>query len=149
MADREALLAEARQHHLAGRRGEAEAAYRSLLARDGGHAEALHLLGLLLLESGDAAAARDLIGRAAARQPWKSALHNDLGLAWRALGEEAPAIECFRKALKLQPTLIAAHNNLGISLKAAGDLEGAADCYRKALTLAPDLPELHNNLGNL
>ena len=149
MTDRDGLLAEARQHHLAGRRGEAEAACRTLLAQDGAHAEALHLLGLLLLESGDAATARDLIGRAAARQPWKSALHNDLGLAWQALGEQERAIECFRKALKLQPTQVAAHNNLGMSLKATGDLEGAADCYRKALSLAPELPELHNNLGNL
>jgi protein O-GlcNAc transferase len=149
MTEGDALLAQARQHHQAGRLAEAEAGYRTILAREGENAEALHLLGLLVLDNGDAAAGQALIARALAKQPWKSALHSDLGLAYRALGEEDSAIRCFRKALKLQPTLVAAHNNLGMALKAQGDLDGAASCYRQALTLAPQLAELHNNLGNL
>jgi predicted O-linked N-acetylglucosamine transferase (SPINDLY family) len=149
MAERDALLAEATEHHLAGRRLEAEAACRTVLAREADNAEALHLLGLLVLESGDAAAGRDLLVRAVAKQPWKSTLHSDLGLAYRALGEADSAIACFSKAQKLQPTLVAAHNNLGMALKARGDLAGAAACYRKALGLAPGIAELHNNLGNL
>jgi protein O-GlcNAc transferase len=149
MAETDAVLAQARQHHQAGRLVEAEAGYRTILAREAENPEALHLLGLLVLANGDAASGQDYMARALAKQPWKSALHSDLGLAYRALGEEESAIQCFRKALKLQPTLVAAHNNLGMALKAQGDLDGAAECYRKALKLAPDLAELHNNLGNL
>ena len=46
-------LATAVQHHQDGRVEEAEALYRQVLTNEPDNAEALHLLGVLLLQQGD------------------------------------------------------------------------------------------------
>jgi len=51
-------------HHQAGRLDRAEALYRKVLERDPDHAEALHLLGVVVHQRGNVAAAIALIGRA-------------------------------------------------------------------------------------
>ena len=63
------LLATAVQHHQDGRVKEAEALYRQVLAAEPDNPEALHLLGVLSLQRGDAQAAADLIRRAIGIDP--------------------------------------------------------------------------------
>ena len=55
------LLAQALSLHQSGRRAEAEAAYRALLAAGPGNAQALHAYGVLRHQSGDSEAAVELI----------------------------------------------------------------------------------------
>ena len=62
-------LSRANRHHGAGRLGEAETLYRSILEGEPGHAQALHGLGVLALQTGNADAAKDLITRAAKMAP--------------------------------------------------------------------------------
>ncbi len=100
MSDSAALLAEGRQHHLAGRLGQAEAAYRAVLAEDAENGEALHMLGLVACSTGDARAGLDLLSRAVKKRPWLAGPYSDLGLAYQAVGERDKAILCFRQALK-------------------------------------------------
>ncbi len=66
-------------HHQAGRRAEAEAIYRQVLAEFPAHAGALHLLGVLAGQAGYTDSAIDLIGRAVAINADVPEYHSNLG----------------------------------------------------------------------
>src|SRR5262245_23120405 len=63
------LLKTGVRQHQAGRLSEAKQAYEQILAIDPSHPEALHLLGVVALQGGDATRAVDLIQRALQKQP--------------------------------------------------------------------------------
>src|SRR5260221_8967962 len=56
-------IADAIAHHEAGRLAQAEAIYQRLLENEPQHVDALHFLGMLALQQGDAARAGELIER--------------------------------------------------------------------------------------
>ena len=62
------------EHQRAGRLAEAEALYRSILAAEPGHGQALYLHGLLLLNSGRSHAAAAALGLAAVARPGHTAI---------------------------------------------------------------------------
>jgi predicted O-linked N-acetylglucosamine transferase (SPINDLY family) len=134
-------------HHQAGRLFEAESLYRQILAQWPDHADALHLLGLVALQTGHYEPAIELIGRAIAIAPGMATFHCNLGEAYRRAGQTARAIASFRRAIELAPGLTEAHCNLGSALKTGGHHEEAISAYRRAIELDPRLPEAHNNLG--
>lgn len=72
------VLEQAVQHHRGGRLAEAEELYRTLLAASPDDADALHLLGLLRAQRGDAAGGRELIRRAIAIRPAADLFHINL-----------------------------------------------------------------------
>lgn len=135
-------------HHRAGRLAEAEAIYRTILAARPDHPDALHMLGLLAFQCGQAEAAVELIGRAVEIKSGDPFSWNNLGAACRAMGKLDVAGDCFRRAAQLKPDYAEAHGNLGGVLKATGYAEEAAACYRRALKLDPRNSALLNNLGN-
>ena len=69
--------------HQAGRLAEAEKIYRQVLAQQPDHADALHLLGVLAVQTGRLDTAVDLIRRAIEVCPTKASYHSDLCLALR------------------------------------------------------------------
>jgi len=78
-----------------GRLDEAEHLYRLILKVEPTHPDALHLLGLVSFNRGDAAGAERLI-REAIRNDGKTPLfHLSLGNVCSALGRRQEAIECF------------------------------------------------------
>ncbi|MBK3734521.1 glycosyltransferase [Azospirillum brasilense] len=97
----EQTLAVATEHHRAGRTTEAESLYREVLAASPGHPDALHLLGVIGLQSGRPAEAVDLIGRAVAGDPTSPLLHANLGHALHATGQSRDAALSFARALTL------------------------------------------------
>lgn len=137
------------QHHQAGRFGEAEAAYREVLAVDPENFDALHLSGVVAFQVGQHEAAAERISRALSLHPSNAAAQNNLGAVFRAQARFDDALVCFRKALALQPDYFDAHTNLGAVLMAQGRLDEAAACYGKILALRPDSPTAYLNLGNL
>lgn len=141
-------LSAAVRHHQRGDLRRAARAYRAILSHDPAHADALHLLGVVALQSGDAPGAIDLIGRAAALAPEAAAFHANLGEAYRAYGQLDRAAECCRTALRLRPDYPEAANNLGLVLLSQGDAAAAVEQFRAAVRLAPDRALGHNNLGN-
>ena len=130
-------LATAVQHHRDGRVREAEALYRQVLAAEPDNPEALQLLGALLLQRGDAAAAAGLIRRAIAIDPARPGSHFNLGLALAALGDRDGAVAAYRAALALRPEDAEAHTNLGHLLLAAKRPEEAVASFDAALRLDP------------
>ena len=130
------LLDRAVAHHTGGRLNEAEVLYRRVLSDD--HADALHLLGLLLHQTGRSAAAEPLVRRAVAVQPGQATFHTHLGLILTTLGQAEAGIDCHRAATALDPASADAHNNLGVALAAAGRPGEAVDSYRRAIAIRSD-----------
>jgi protein O-GlcNAc transferase len=135
-------------HHRAGRLVEAAACYRQVLEIEPDNFDALHLLGLLTLQSGNPEQAITLICQALEHNPTDPAAHNNLGNALDALGRLQDAITCYQAALSLKPDYADAINNLGGSLKTQGKLEEAVECFRKALALHPTHIDALYNLGS-
>jgi len=147
MATLQQALAAALQLHRAGRLADAERAYRQVLHADPQNVDALHLLGVLANQAGQADVAVDLIRRAIAIRPALEAAHNNLGNVLREQGKLDEAAECFRKALQFKPAYAEAHYNLAGTLQQQGRLDAAVAGYRRAIELRPGYAEAHNNLG--
>ncbi|MEO5375248.1 MAG: tetratricopeptide repeat protein [Alphaproteobacteria bacterium] len=156
-----ATYATASAHHREGRLAEAEPLYRAILERTPGHADSLHMLGVLACQTGHHADAADLIAAAvaAAAPPGVAAYHSNLGEALRELGRIGEAEACYRQALALAPDYAIAHYNLANVLAKTGWVATgraktgrAAEAerhYRRAIELRPDDADAHNNLGIL
>ena len=142
------LLATAMQHHRAGRFGAAESLYRQILQADANHADALHMLGVLALQSGRLPLAIDTISLAIKQNGQMPAFHNNLGNAYAAAGKWQDAEISYRRALDRKRDYAEGCYNLGRALSAQGKLEEAAEAYRHALILRPNHAETCLNLGN-
>src|SRR5438270_13470628 len=92
-----------RRWHRSGHLHEAARLYQAVLEREPGNADALHLLGLVALQTNQPAPAVELLTRAIAVRPGEAAFHGNLAGAYRALGQLDRAADCCRQALLLQP----------------------------------------------
>ena len=80
------LFRTATRHHQAGRLAEAEAIYRSLLAREPSHVGCLHLLGLVAHQTGRNEEAAPLLSRALSLDGATPDCHYHMGMVQGALG---------------------------------------------------------------
>jgi predicted O-linked N-acetylglucosamine transferase (SPINDLY family) len=135
-------------YHQAGRLAEAERIYHEVLAQQPDHAEALHLLAVLVAQAGRLDAAVELMRRVVRLKPDFADAHNNLGNALRILGQIDEAIAACRQAIRLKPDYADAHYNLGIALQGKGQLDEAIAVYRQAVRLKPEFAEAHSNLAN-
>lgn len=135
-------------HQRAGRLAEAERACRQILVIDPGHAQTLHLLGLIEHQRGRSDAAIERIRKAITRDSQDPAFHHNLGNILRARERRAEAIPCYERALALAPASVDTLYNLGNTCQDLGESERAIGYFEHALRLRPDVAELHNNLGS-
>ncbi len=142
-------LQEAVQNFQAGQFGHAEASCRRVLQTQPGHADALHVLGLIAWRSGKHRDAIDAITQAVAGRPHAPQFHNSLGVVFKSCGDLQAAAVAFRKALELNPNYPEALTNLGNVLRDLGRLEEAESAHRQALKLAPRYAEGHSNLATV
>ncbi len=143
------LIRAAIQKHQAGRLGEAEELYRRVLRIDPGHADALHLLGVVAHQSGRHQVAVELIRRALSVDDNNYLYHSNIGATQHALGRIHDALASCRRAVELAPDYAAAHYNLARAQQTAGDVVAAEAGYRRTLQLEPRHAEARLNLGNL
>jgi tetratricopeptide (TPR) repeat protein len=135
------------QHHKAGRLAEAKGIYQQILRADPGQPVALHLLGVVALQSGENLVAADLMARAVAVKPDYPEAHNNLGLAFHGLGKLDDVAASHRTAVTFNGEFAQAHNNLGVAIQGLGKLREARASYHRATAIMPDYAEAHNNLG--
>ncbi|MBF0346404.1 MAG: tetratricopeptide repeat protein [Magnetococcales bacterium] len=128
-------LAQAMNHHLAGRLQEAELLYRQILKEDPNHADALHMFGVLAHQQGAFAVAVECLSRAVALRPGLIEAHYNLGNALKTLGQKSQALECYRQVVRLGSHLPEALLFVGNGFKELGSLEEAITCYRRAIAL--------------
>jgi protein O-GlcNAc transferase len=143
----QAAFALAIQCQGAGRLAQAKSICGQILREHPGHADTLHLLGVLAHQSARNEQAALLIERAIAANPAVAEYHNTLGVVHMTLGQFAAAAQSLREALRLRPDYPEAHNNLGNALRLDGHAEESLCAYRHALRLQPDCAQFHNNLG--
>jgi tetratricopeptide (TPR) repeat protein len=156
----DAHLQHGKRLHGGGRLAEAGQVYRQVLAVAPDYPEALHMMGVLLLQMGQPAQAVEWIERAigasgsnlggtgaVAANPSTAAFHVHHAHALLALGLAAEAVAASRTALRLKRGNAEAHQVLGHALTDTGDYAGALKAYQDAARLKPDLPDLLNNLG--
>jgi len=105
------------------------------------------MLGVVLLQSGDAPAAEKLISKAVALAPDNAGAFNNLANAFNALGRHQDALSACEKALELVPDLPDAYDTLGSIFMGMGKPDRAVVALEKLVTLIPDNPQAHCNLG--
>ncbi|SMH45426.1 tetratricopeptide repeat protein [Azospirillum agricola] len=144
----DSILTQALAHHQAGRLMEAEQGYRAVLTTDPQHADALHLLGVLALQTGQPATAVELIGQALEREKGVADYWDNLGSALTAADRRNEAAQAHRNAILLNPQSATARHNLGNTLAALGRHGLARRLFASALALRPDYAKAWYNLGN-
>src|ERR1700733_8460550 len=98
----DALYKDGLGHLTAGRYLDAQVCCEQALAADPGHADALHLMGILSLQAQQYEHVLEWVARAIARNPKPEYLAT-LGIALRRLGRHDEAVKAFDKAVQLKP----------------------------------------------
>lgn len=129
------LFESALQHHRAGQHMAAEAGYRKVLQTEPGHADALHMLGVLAYQAGKYDEAVSLITGAGKLMAPNAGVCINLGNALQASGRLNEAVSAFQQAIRIYPGYAIAYNNLGNALRQQGKLEKAIVAFNKALEL--------------
>ena len=127
----------------------AERAYREILRNSPEHIDALHLLGIILMQTGRAVEAVIHLRRAIHNRPNIAAFHNTLGNALQEQGEIQRAILAYQESLQLNPTAADVLYNLGTAQQELGQSNQAAEAFRKTIALQADFAPAHFNLANL
>lgn len=102
--------------------------------------------GLALLGKGSAAAAAQLLGRAAEAEPSSRSVLEALGRAQFDAGRYTAAAECFRRIVEASPADDYARFGLGLALARSGNPAGAAEHLALAAAMRPELPHYTNAL---
>jgi tetratricopeptide (TPR) repeat protein len=117
---------------------EAEAAFRSALKANPGHAKARNSLAALLIKKGSVEEGMAELERVLASDPAdKNARHN-LAAAYLGQRNFAQAAEQYREALRLDPEDAELHKGLASVLGQADRPDEALEQYRQAVRLDPD-----------
>lgn len=149
MATLAQALTQGLHHHQAGQLSRAEQIYRQILAQQPVHADALHLLGALALQTGRRDEAVRLLEQAVAADPTIAVYHGNLASAYLTAGRYEEARGALQQAIRRDPTFAEAFYNLGVVLYNLGRLDEAVDAYRHCLELRAGNASAHGNLGDL
>jgi Flp pilus assembly protein TadD len=108
-------------------------------APDDGDTYVLYRRGLHLLERGSAAAAAQLLERAAAAEPHTRSVLEALARAQFDAGRYAAAADNFRRIVEASPSDDYAQFGLGLALARTGDPGAAAEHLALAVAMRPNL----------
>jgi tetratricopeptide (TPR) repeat protein len=148
MASVAAAFELATRSHAEGKLALAEQFALSVLTEEPAHAEALHLLGIIALQKGNASLAVDYLNRSLLCDGHNAVVWKNMGDVYLAAGDLVSGVASYERALRLEPHFADAHDHLGIALQHLGYLERAVASHQEAVRLAPDLARAHNNLAN-
>lgn len=134
------------QLHQSGQYDAAREEYLEVLQTDENNADAIHLLGVLDMQSGDNVKALERLLRASELQPGAVNILSNLGSAQRRLGKFEDALATYQKAISLDPAHAECYHNMGVALRAQKRNDEAVICFRKAIELRPNYVEAIRNL---
>ncbi len=131
----------------AGKLREAEAEFRSAIARRSDYAEPESNLAATLAEEGRTGEAIAHFQRAIQLCPKWADPHSNLGFVLFKQNRPKEAVAELAQAVRLEPGFAAAHYNLAMVLGTYGKPVEAAQEFREAIRLIGRYPEAHKNLG--
>lgn len=135
--------------HQQGELQSAAAIYQKILTRQPNHADALHLLGVVLAETGRYDTALACIGEAIRSGGPRPAYCANLGRVFMRQQRFTEAVACFRQALRHNPLDAGVTMQLARGLAAVGNLTEAETAFAQAAAIDPGMHEAHFNLGIL
>lgn len=135
------------EFHKRGELARAESTYREVLAREPRHARALHLLGVLALQTSRLDEAIPLLEQSVAADPAATEYLGNLASAYITARRYDDALATVERACALNPDLPDVHHHRGLALFQLGRFDEAAASYRRAIELFPDYAAAHSNLG--
>ena len=125
----------------------AKACYEQVLQSQPAHVEALHLLGVLALQSNQHTQALEWMERALAINPAYAQAHFHRGMVLLALGQLEASLASFDQTLTLQADYEDAHFYRGVVLHRLSRVEEAVAAYDQAIAQKPDHAKAFNNRG--
>jgi tetratricopeptide (TPR) repeat protein len=131
-----------------GKLAEAEKICTRVLRAQPNWFDALHLLGVLKLQSGKAGAACAHLEQALKLNPASAQVMSNLGMALAALNRDQEALAILDRAVAIMPASVEAITNRGNVLTKLGRLAEALAAFDAALALAPGFPGTLANRGN-
>ena len=141
------LLPRAVAAYRAGRPAEAQAICGQILALLPEHFDALHLLGVVALDSGQLDMAEQALTKAVEAEPRHAEALSNLGLALFNRKRYEEARKCQELAVALKPNLVVALTGLGNTLMRLGRPEEAIVAHDRAIALKPDYVDAYCNRG--
>jgi predicted O-linked N-acetylglucosamine transferase (SPINDLY family) len=133
------MLATAAALHRQGRLAEADALYQDILRSDPSHFDALHLRGVIALQTRRWEDGVALVRDAIALNGNVPEAHDNLGNGLRELRRFDEALASFDRAIALRPGDARLHRNRGSTLQSLDRHEEALASFAKAFALQPDL----------
>ncbi|GGP22742.1 tetratricopeptide repeat protein [Silvimonas iriomotensis] len=133
--------------HVQGRLTEAEAQYQAVLA-EGANALALHGMGILRHQQGNAEEALRYLIDACTQVPENAAWRNDLGNVLAGQGAQVEAAGQFLAAIERDGNNPTYWNNYGAMLQLIGRDNDAGPAFERAVALAPEQIDALDNYGN-
>ncbi|MDH3325329.1 MAG: tetratricopeptide repeat protein [Gammaproteobacteria bacterium] len=140
------LVAQGLVDHKAHNLIKARTFYEQALIIEPGHGDALHLLGMVADEEGDAKTAIQLLDAAIDSAPTVAIYHNNLGNIYFKAGNYELAEKYFSNATSINPQYIEAKFNLGNVFLANNDISSAQKLYQEIVSGNPHFVPALNNL---
>ncbi len=135
--------------HQAGKYSQAESLYQQILEKQPENFEALHMLGVIALQTRQFERAVQLLDQAIALNPHSSAACCNRGNALRQLKRLEEAVQSYDLAIALRPDFAEAFYNRGNALKELKQLAAAISSYTQAISIKPAYAEAMLNCGNV
>lgn len=135
--------------HEKGQLAQAHELYHAALNIDARHAESIHHLGILALQSNDTLMAIELIEQSLALSPDNPAALNNLGMALEDSDQAEHALLAYDRAIALDKKNFDAQINRGNVLQTLKRWAEALECYEHLIARMPQQPDAYNNKGNV
>ncbi len=133
--------------HQNGKLADAERIFTEVLKQQPNNFDAMHLLGVIAVQSRRTQRGVELISKAIGFNAKSALAHNNLGNGLRDLKRPEDALASYDRAIALKPEYAGAYYNRGNSLRKLKRPEDALASYDKAIALRPDHAEAYNNRG--
>jgi len=133
--------------HQQGKLAEAERIYQEILGKRPNHFDALHLLGVIALQTQQTERGIELISKAIKQNTKVASAHSNLANALMEVKRPAEALASYDKAIALNSDYAEAYNNRGNALFVLKRPEDALASYDNAIALNPGYAEAYNNRG--
>jgi predicted O-linked N-acetylglucosamine transferase (SPINDLY family) len=146
--DAAAEVRRASQLHGRGALRDAASVCEAVLRQDAGYFDALHLLGVIHLQSGHTDSGLQLVEKAIAQRPDEAIAHLSRGNALLSLEQPQAALQAYERALDLQPLNAVGHNNRGNALLALERAEEALASFERALQINLNYTSAFSNRGS-